>query len=305
MRYCIWLAVVLFMLSCGNAGDGRKYQFALKLSPGQKFYFDLSNEMRSKIAVDDKKVENRSLANIGLIYEVLKDSAGSYSVRIVYDKIRVKLKDNKGEQQLDADNAVSSFDPVEKMLGNLKGASLVVTLDKKGNIRDIAGSREIAEKVMSGVRGQGMYMEQSMEQLMSQFAGDIFVRNNLAQSFRLFPDSGIHIGDSWNQQYTQTADINFEADAKYTFTRIKNGLAEIEMASTIANAKNQQTSVMGQQVASDIKGKHNGIIRIDTATGLLLNQSTSTAMEGTVQVMGRQMPIELNLKRQMNGRKLN
>lgn len=81
MRYCICFMLVVFMLSCGNrrngSSSGKKYQFVLKLSQGQKFYFDLTNEMQNKVAVDDKKIENKSIANIGLIYEVLKDSSST------------------------------------------------------------------------------------------------------------------------------------------------------------------------------------------------------------------------------------
>lgn len=308
IKFIITYIIVLSILACSDVQERSpitpKYHFSLRLTQGQKFYFNLVNEVRNNIEVNNKEMETSSTADIGLLYEVLKDSAGIYTIKITYDKIRISMKDDKGEQEMDSDKAATSFNAVEKLLGNLKGASLIITVDKTGKISGISGGKELVDRILSGTPSGDAYSKQAAQQLMSQFAGDIFVNNNLSQGLNIFPDSAVYVGDTWSKEYVQKADITFKADAKYTLASIKNGHAEVEMTSDIANAGPQQSNVLGYQVSSDMKGTQSGNIKIDTLSGLPVSEKSLTSISGMVQVMGRKLPIKLTFKKEMSAKRL-
>lgn len=297
--------ILTITLSCNTAGNNHSLplKLTLKYPINQKYYYTLSNQVQTTAEVSDKKVESLSKADIGLIYEFSKDTGANYLLKITYDKIHVTLKDAKGSQEMDADKASTSIDPVEKILGTLKGATLVVTLSEKGEVLSVSGSKEISDRLLAGMNQLDQYTRQAAPQLISQFAGELFVKNNLSQGFNVLPDSAIHVGDTWTKKSTQTANISFEANTRYELTSIENGVAEIESSSTISNIKNLGIN-LGYNMQADITGTQTGKISADTATGLLIKEKTTTKMQGVVEVLGREVPMKINLQREMSGRKL-
>jgi hypothetical protein len=308
MKHIFLILSVLFLLSCNNAADKRSsnqpYHFSLRLPAGQKYYYTLTNDMQTTATVNGKAVESGSTATLGLIYEFIKDTGDNFKLKITYDKIRVSIKGKDNQiQEMDADKAATSFDPVEKLLGNLKGGELLVTLSKKGEVLAVAGSKEIADRLMAGTNQMDEYAARSTQQLLSQFAGELFVKNNLSQGFQLFPDSAIHAGDSWTRKQVQTADMSFESDARYTLEEINSGMAIVELEAAITNVKTRK-ALTGSDAPADIQGKQTASFQADTATGLLMKEKTSTSLKGIMNVYGRDVPITISLKREMSGKKL-
>jgi hypothetical protein len=296
------------LLSCNSKTDKRSsdqpYHFSLRLPAGQKYYYTLTNETQTTATVNGKDIASGSTATLGLIYEFSKDTGANYNLKITYDKIRVLIKDKDNRtQEMDADKAATTFDPVEKLLGNLKGGELLVTINQKGEVLAIAGSKEIADRLMAGTNQMDVYSARATQQLLSQFAGELFVKNNLSQGFQLFPDSAIHDGDSWRRKQVQNADMSFESDARYTLTGINNGFAAVESDANITNVKTKNP-LTGGATPADIQGSQTGNFQVDTATGLLMKEKTSTTLKGIMSAYGREVPITINLKREMSGKKL-
>lgn len=304
----LFLLSAILLLSCNNKTDksssDQPYHFALKLPAGQKYYYTLINETQTTATVNGKDVASGSTATLGLIYEFSKDTGNNFNLKITYDKIHVSIKEKDNRTtEIDADKSSTSFDPVEKLLGNLKGGELLITLNQKGAVVNIAGSKEIADRLMAGTNQMDAYSARATQQLLSQFAGELFVKNNLSQGFQLFPDSAIHAGDSWKRKQAQNADMSFESDARYTLTGISNGFASVESDAAITNVKTKNPMTGGATPAY-IQGSQTGNFQVDTATGLLMKEKTSTTLKGIMSAYGREVPITISLKREISGKKL-
>jgi hypothetical protein len=280
--------------------DGERYQYKLHPAAGRKYNYTITTETSTLLEVEDKKIKTGNRSEIGLIYEVLRDSANNPLIRVTYSKLYIVLqKTDEDDQVIDAGNAATSNDDVEKLLNTIKGSSITLTLNSKGDIVKVAGSKEIADKIMASMKMDDLKTKQLAQNLINKLTGEGFIQNNLKEGFKLFPDTAVYVGDSWNRTGTQNAEISFEAASKYTLVSLSNNIATINIEGTISSLKNATTKVMGQDVQTNLKGGQTSKFTTDIKTGMLLYGRTNTSIKGTIQVAGREVPIKIKMKKEI------
>ncbi|HEX3025335.1 MAG TPA: DUF6263 family protein [Chitinophagaceae bacterium] len=299
------------VISCKNdqqnkihSADEKKYRLKGQLPANAKYYFTIANETHIKLELEGKESGNINKSTVGLIYSVSKDSAGNFLLTVTYDSLHVYSKNNDTEIDVDAANAAGSADPVEKLLGSIKGAALFVSMDKKGNIIGTKGYKELADKVLLSITATDDYTRKMMQNTLSKFIGEDFVKNNVTQMVNLFPDSAVYVGDSWTKSGNPSADIKIDMLTRYTLVALNNNIAEINAVSDIKNAADKPTEIMGYNIAVDLKGKDESNFTTDINTGITLKANSNTSIKGTVQMLGRDVPITITTKKEIKTRKL-
>jgi hypothetical protein len=299
---------ILLAYSCKQNDGGVKstrlnyYNLTMNISSDAKHYCTLESETQTMVEYNNNKAETNNTSEIGLICEMSTDSANQHVLKITYDKIRIVLRDKDGEQVLNTTNT-NSLDPVERLLRGIIGASLSVYLDSTGDILDIKGSKEISDKILAAMAAQDEDTKRFVHEQIPKLAGESFVKNNLQQVFKLFPDSTVKVGDTWSRTLSQSQDIKFDANTTYTLSSVDDGIAEIESESEIGNIKSTN-AIMGHEVSSNLTGRQTGNFKADISTGMLLRGESNTSIEGTMQVMGREVPISIKMKKQITSRKI-
>jgi Family of unknown function (DUF6263) len=148
--------------------DGERYQYKLHPAAGRKYNYTIITETSTMLEVEDKKIKTGNRSEIGLIYEVLRDSANNPLIRITYSKLYMVLqKTDEEDQVIDADNAVTSNDEVEKLLNTIKGSSITLTINTKGDIVKVSGSKEISDKIMAGMKADDLKTKQLAQNLIN------------------------------------------------------------------------------------------------------------------------------------------
>ena len=301
------LCLVTFLFSCKNTGrhsqSGKKYQFGLHLTTGAKYYFNINGETVSKVSVRDKEVESTNQTDVGLIYEVVSSTADSIQIKLTYDQLHFKLKNKDGEKEIDAANSGHTLDNLENQLAAIKGSTMNITLNKRGEILNITGGKEIADKLLATMNVQDATSQAQIRGQFSKFIGDDFVKDNLASQFKLFPDSAVAVGDTWQMKSMLPAGIQGDAETKYTFDDLSDKQATIVSVSEINNPDGKM-SLMGTDVTMNTTGKQEGHFETDVTTGLLMNSQSTTTMEGNFQVMGKEIPVSIKVTRHITGKKM-
>lgn len=301
---------IVFVLSCNihlgadrnNPRENKIYRLRLNPPPGSKYHFNMSNESKLDIVVSDKEVENIKKSDVAINYEINNDSAGDLILGMTYDKIHIYTKNGDVVTDMDAANGPSSIDPVEKMLGALKAAHILATIDSGGNVKSVKGYQEAAERILSGI--DVSISDKAKAQLQwKQLIEQGIVKKNMDQLFKIFPDSAVHIGDKWKLFSTEKSDVNFTVKNFYTLKSIEDGVANIESEGEIAT-DSTSSNTMGYDVVSELKGSQEGIYAMDIKTGMLLTCNVTTRIEGTVQVMGRDAHVNMKTDIKIDGQKL-
>ena len=298
----------LCIFSCKSRGGrhhsatDKKYHLSLHLPPGSKYYYTITNQMQTVAEANGKSVNNNNQSEIGLIYEVLNNAADTILLKVTYDKLNFNLKSNNQEQQMDASNSIHTLDPVEKLLGTIRGKSIQITLTEKGDIVNVSGTKEITDTILKAVNAQDAYIKNTLRDQMAKLVGDEFIRNNLQYQFRFFPDTAIYIGDSWSKAASPTSEIKTDAVTKYTLADVNGNTAEVAAASEMSGSST--TTLMGSEVQANLEGTQKGTYEADITTGLLMKGKSTTSMEGIIQLMGREVPVKIVISKQMATKKL-
>jgi hypothetical protein len=253
--------------------------------------------------LNDKKLDNLNRAEVGVNYEISKDSSGNFILNMKYDKIKLHSKKGDEESDMDAANAPTSFDPAEKMLGILTEANLAATISPAGEVKSVSGYKEMTDKIIAGFNSSDANEKNIVKARLEKLIEVGVIRKNMGQLFKIFPDSAVHVGDKWKIKSKENAEFNLNAENSYTLKEIKDSIAfifsETEMASDSATS-----NIMGYDVMADLKGKQHGEYEVETKTGMLSNAKITADIEGTIQLMGRDVPVNITMSVKINGHKL-
>ena len=314
-KYLVFFIYSTGIISCklGSGSDGpaaeyagaRSYQLGLNPPVGSKSLTMVLPAGRITISKpDDKKIENLSKVDASVIYAFDKDSAGDFVIRIQYNKVHVYSKNGDDESDLDAANAANSGDPVEGAPGRIADGQYRCGLNHPHGARYEAyrASRTCITGMYHNRRPPIPFQLNTVKERWNHTVGDELVNKNMEQLFRIFPDSAVHIGDKWQQAPSgQKGELGLKPTNTFTLTDIRDHTAFIESPGTITS-DSTATQFMGYNVTTDLKGKQTGEYQVDTKTGMLLSATINVNVEGTLQAMGREIPLtienEVKIKRQ-------
>lgn len=299
------------MFSCRNEKPNttldKKYSLDLKIKAPLKYYYNISNETETIFEVNDKKFDNKNNSDIGMKYEMQPaDSNGNIVIKITFDKFHTIIKNQDNETDIDADNAANSENPVEKFIGGIKGSSVEVTINKKGEVSSERGIKELTDNLINRMDMPDAASRFQLQKQVSAIMGGSFIKTNVEIGFKMLPDTPVFAGDTWKKKNIQElSGLKLNAITNYTLTSITDGLASIESTGEINSTGDLNTNIMGgYKIESDIKGKQEGYFEVEVNTGLLLKEESATSIKGEMDILGKSVPLTIKIKRKVEGKKL-
>jgi len=287
--------------SVGNTAESdptRAYMLRLNPPPGAKYYYTVKSEQEMTFEANDKKVDNVTKTTAGVNYLVDKDTTGNFAIHIQYDKLHVYTKNGDVESDMDAANAATTTDPVEKMLGTLTTIPLAASVTPAGEVRSIAGYDEIPDKILAAFPATDLNIRNLMRDRLKQMVGTGIIKKNVADIFNFFPDSAVHVGDKWKLQSTQVSELNLNTQLSFTLVKIEDGVATIKSEGKVSH-DSTTIDLMGYKVLAQLDGDEQGEYEMDTRTGMLISAELNT----DISVMGQDVPLSLQAKVKIDGQK--
>jgi Family of unknown function (DUF6263) len=305
--------LILSLFSCKiQPGSNRHYDdnnpkkvYHLQLNPtdGSQYVYSVIRSTEFEMEVDGKKVDNKNRSQMEVTYTIGRDSMGDIVLNTVYNKIHLYTKNGDTEQEEDADKGDESTDPAEKMLGILKDAKLRVVVSAAGVVKSMQGDEEIKSKLMAAFSPGDTYAKTIAAQQWDQRIKAGLIKDNMQELFRLFPDSAVHVGDRWKLSSIQHVDIDLTNNSSFQLKEIVDGTAVIRSDGDITSGQSAG-SMNGTPYSSDLKGKQQGELEMEVATGMLLSSSSEAQITGTISSMGREIPVTISISMKVEGRKL-
>jgi hypothetical protein len=305
--YCLLLSCGAKPKTAGHPDSGvtptDSYKLRLNPVPGTSWHFDIVNESETTMKTGDLTLTNSNTTAVGALYDINKDSAGNFVLHMKYDKIKLHAKNGDKVTDLDAANAATSGDPIEKMLGLLKDAEVTTTISPTGETKSVQGYQQLTDKLMARLDVMDINVRQMAKSRWQQLIEEGVIKKNVDQLFRIFPDSAVTVGDTWTITSHQKSELNFQAVTKYTLTSIEDGVAYIESEGELEN-DSTTVQVKGYQVAGHIKGRQQGKYELDTTNGILLKSTITANIEGKLLIMTQEVPITIATTVKMNGKRI-
>ena len=279
------------------------YHLQLNPTDGSQYLYSVTRSTEFEMEVDGKKVDNKNRSQMEITYTIGRDSMGDIVLNTVYNKIHLYTKNGDTEQEEDADKGEESTDPAEKMLGILKDAKLRVVVSSAGVIKSMQGDEEIKSKLMAGFSPGDTYAKNIAAQQWDQRIKAGLIKDNMQELFKVFPDSAVHVGDRWKMSSTQHVDIDLNNNSSFLLKEIVDGTAVIRSEGDITSSQSSG-SLNGTLYTADLKGKQQGDLEVEVATGMLLTSTSESEITGTISSMGRDIPVTISISLKVAGRKL-
>lgn len=275
--------------------DPEHTSYKLKLAPaaGSRYTYTIKNTTAYVMESDEKKIENTNESNVTVDYAIDKDTGNNYIMNMRYTDIKMHVKNGDAVTDADASQVSYASSPLEKMLGNVTDAHIQATVTQQGDVLSITGLAELKAALLARLDTNDRYARQVASTQLDKMIGEGLVRRNLDQLFRIFPDSVVRIGDKWKLDTKQAGDFGLAIKSFYVLKAINDDIALIEAQSEVQSDPTQKT-VYGGSAAVNLKGSQKATYTIQTKTGMLMNCRQSAVITGTIQAVGRELPISIH-----------
>lgn len=314
LKYIVIFGILIIILGSCKTNNNKKHseqeakiQLQYKKQQPSRYYVTIHSETAFNISVNEKEINNTASVQFGLVYEFLKDSSLQFKeqlLKITYDNFSVRANNNGKTTEISSENGGTTFNKAEKIFSVIKGYSVWVVLDSTGKVKSTKGNEEILNKISEQLKSLDLATRTAVRSQLQNVFGEKFVKSNVETGLKLLPDSAIYVGDSWSKDEVQESALPLNMHNTYTLKDVKDSVALLEMESDINVKGTSDNNYFGMNVTQDLKGTQTGSFKINLQTGLLLEGQQKAKIKGTFQMQGREIPVTIDIKRNVNVREM-
>jgi hypothetical protein len=194
----------------------------------------------------------------------------------------------------DSQQPEENLTEIEKMIApvfaGLIGKSFSLIFGPDGSVKSITGIDEIIQEMMNDLSAKNPAIMQSGGQLLKSF-NSTALKQSFEQSFKIYPDKPVKIGDSWEANQTNLI-MGLEQTTHNIFTlkSIENNIATIDIVTGIA-AKPEDNEIEGE-----LSGSQEGQISMDIKTGTTLLSVLIQKQTGKFNAQGNEIKMDTDMK---------
>jgi hypothetical protein len=305
------LAFLFFLYSCKmqpfnntkkDTADNT-YKIKLKAKSGSNYQYDIKNNSNISLEVNDKKIETITKTEIGTKYSIDTDSLGNYLLGLSFNKIHIYQKKADQESDIDASTDAEATDPTSKTLHQLLNTNIEAKITKAGEIDSVIGYQAMVDQILTEESNLSFDAKETLRQQCNKMIEDNLIKKNMKQLLNFFPDSAIHVGDKWKMLSKEDGDIPFTVKNIFKLQSIEDGIATIESTGELLS-DSTASSILGYSLSTSLKGEEKGMYELDITTGMLTNSEVYSNISGSLQVLGRDIPISIKITKITKGKKL-
>src|SRR5688572_24249867 len=271
IAFCILLAS-----ACSHPDNKQSTELMdlkLRFEAGKKFTYNVTSQQHVKQTVNQQKLEIDNEIGLRYAFQFTDRTDSHYKASTAIEKIAITMND--GAQQISYDSDAANTDPsslnaeVDRMFGKLKGQHFTTLFDTFGNMRHIFGLTEIIKNLQSGLQG-AQQMGFSDETLTQHFA----------QAINIYPGKPVKAGDTWQTADTvQMQGLRVLASKKFRLSKVANNSATIAIQTQFKHLEGQ---TIDPRLTIELRGSQEGLIEIETSSGLIKTGKFSGDMDITI-----------------------
>lgn len=300
-RFHLTLAVFLVAIlqGCNNKAGSNEEAINLKfnLPTGSTFDYNVDMDMAMNGNVNGAPVNMTDKMGMGYRFANTGDSAGWKKITASISRIVIHINSNGMNIDYDSDKAPDSADVVSntmgKVLGAIKDGQFGFTMNDQGQVGSITGIRDMMQRALTSVNGSAAAtMAAGME---NAFNEENF-KQNLQQSFGMYPNKPVKPGDTWTSTMSMNnGGMQMKMNNNYTLESVSGNIANVKVDSKISSP--DANAAMG------VTGTMTGDMKFDIPTGLPTDGNMDMSMKMVMNTGGQVTPMNTDIKMKITGKK--
>lgn len=290
------LVIALFFACSGN----KEVELKLNLEKGKKYYYKFVNQQDITQEMMGDTVEFKQSITWGYELDVLDVVDGIMTIKTTYDHIQMSNDNQVFNLSYDSKEPLDSTNMFAFVMSNFINKSFTMDVTPGGVVSNVQGFDEIFSSIVTEL---GEDSEVIIQNLRSQFSEES-VSENLELGFKIFPENKVKVGDTWFILNIVNGPFSMDIDNTYTLKSIKNGIAKIEISSTIKQDDEISGIAMLPGAEISIDGTQKGELSLDISTGLVIQSSINQSINQLIKAQGMEIPVYLESKLEISGKEL-
>ena len=298
---CLY-SLIVFCSSASAQNTGDKTNLQLRLEEGKTYKFKMVTEQKIAQEVQGNTMDMTQTMGFGYRYDIEKvDPDGTITIKITHDSVVFRMESAMMQLDYDSEKSTETDNPMAKGFAAFVGESYACKIASDGTVKEVTGIEEMMANVIKKMGlTEGPEGDAAKKGLETQLGN---TSDTIKSLFAFYPDKPVGIGDSWTKSINIRTGFPMISDTKYTLTGRKNGVAVLEMHSTITTDPDAEPTDMGQMtIQYDISGESNGTLEVDEATGWNKRSKNTLNINGTIHMSGNpQMPEGMTIPLSVEG----
>lgn len=299
MKNLFLLALLFATVSVAYATNPQKVKLRLNLEAGKtyKIVQIATQDITQTIMGQEQKIHQETSTFYD--YKVLsKNASGEMKIEVTYTRVKFKQDGPNGLTEYDSDDKTAEANPATQGHAALIGKQFTMLITPMGKVKELEGIDQMLSDMIDDMGVPDAQNQQLKETLKGQF-GTEAMRANMEKSMALYPKKKVKVGDTWEVNTEMASPFAMVMNNSYKLVEIKNGLAKVQLTSTMKSAPNGAPMKTGEmKMTFKLDGSQSGVVFIDTQTGLTTKSDIDQDMKGDVSIDmgGQSMEFPMKIK---------
>jgi len=169
---------------------------------------------------------------------------------------------------------------IAEMFDSFIGKSFQAHIASNGVVNSISGIDEMFDGIQKTISSSKGQVASQISASMKQSFSDEAMKATLEQSFKIYPDNEVNIGDSWSVKLSfSIASMVSEMENIYTLKSISGNIAFIDLVSSFS-----ASPTVG--MSGELGGTQKGTLEMDIKTGMPLKSNIVQDLKGNLSIQG-------------------
>lgn len=298
------IAVTLFIvLFCSQLSAQVLLRYDLEAGKNYPSSLEVEQTIKQNIMGTEQNVDSKQLMEMDMQVDDVEDDLTNMS--IMYTRIAMVQTTPMGEMKYDSDS-LSAEDAPGALMGYaaLVDNGFTITFDEKGKIQDVSGLDRMIENIIDNMNIEDPAQKaETLKIVKQQFDADALTAQ-MQNSFAIYPDEEINIGDTWDMNQAITTPFPMQITSTYTLTDYDDEYAYLAVDSKIKSDGESPMQNAGMTMNITLSGDQSGTMKVERKSGMIKESSIIQKASGTIDMTAPQQvswPIELDTKVKVTG----
>ncbi len=284
----ILLSVICFLATASLASAQIKLSFTPTKGERYRYLYDVNQSVKQTVMGQEIPMDTKMLITYEM--DIKEENKQETTIESVYKDICFTASSPIINMAYDSKNPAKNPSPVDqimaKLFNGLIGKPFTINIAADGTINSVSGINELFGDMVKNLSSDGQ-MAAQIGSSMQQSFNDETMKNILEQSFKIYPDKEVNIGDSWNIGFS-VAISGMTADIKNTYT-LKSVERNIALLDVVSIFQFKEIP----EVEGEMSGEQKGIMKIDIKTGMPITSDITQNIKGKLNVQGNDIVMDL------------
>jgi hypothetical protein len=269
-------------------------QIKLSFNPekGERYLYLAKMENASKQQMMGQEISVNMLMDILYEMNIQDKNADGIVTEYTYREIRMSTSTPMGKMKYDSKNGSENPTEIETMMmqlyGGMIGKQFRVTFDANGAVQSLSGLDSIMLDVTKSLSSNPQTRQ--IAAAMMQMFDENTVRNTFEQSFKIYPDKPVNVGDTWNSSFNLLiAGMDNKMNSIFTLKSINGNTVLVDVASTI----DFQINMDGAE--GQVTGEQRGETKLCLKTGMPERSVITQNTQGNIKMQETEMQMEMTM----------